>query len=149
MIKVEDLKKIREITSASVDAIRKALEEADGKIEKALELLKERGTAVASKKSERTTKEGVIFSYIHANGKIGVLVKLLCETDFVARNAEFQKLGHELAMHIAAVNPSDTKEMLSQSYVRDQDITIDSLIKNYIAKLGENIRVSEFCRLEI
>ncbi len=149
MVKIEDLKKIREMTSASVDAIRKALVEADGKIERALELLKERGAAVAAKKAERSTGEGTISCYIHANGKIGVLVKILCETDFVARNEQFQKLGRELAMHIAAMNPADINDLLSQPYVRDQDITIDNLVKDYIAKLGENIRIAEFCRFEI
>ena len=149
MIKIEDLKKIREITSASVDAIRQALEEADGKIERAMELLKKRGAAVAAKKSARETGEGIIASYVHANGKIGVVVKLLCETDFVARNEQFQKLGRELAMHIAAMNPASVSELMGQPYVRDQDMTVETLVKDYIAKVGENIRVGEFCRLEL
>lgn len=148
MVKIEDLKKIREITSASVDAIRKALEEADGKIEHAMEILKKQGMAFAAKKAERLTGQGIVVSYVHAD-KIGVLVKLFCETDFVARNEQFQKLGRELAMHIAAMNPADISELLSQPYVRDEDITIGDLIKDYIAKLGENIRLGEFCRLEI
>ncbi|MFH0792342.1 MAG: elongation factor Ts, partial [bacterium] len=97
----------------------------------------------------RKTGEGAVFSYIHANGKIGVLVTLLCETDFVARNEQFKQLGRELAMHIAAMNPKDIPELISQSYVRDQDITIDFLIKDYIGKIGENICVGEFCRFEI
>lgn len=149
MVKIEDLKKIRDITSASVDAIKKALEEADGKIERAMELLRERGAAIAAKKAQRSTGEGIIASYIHANGKIGVLVKVYCETDFVARNEQFQKFGRELAMHIAAMNPANIDDLLSQPYVRDQDITIDGLTKDYIAKLGENIKVGEFCRFEI
>jgi len=107
-------------------------------IEALHDILKERGIAAASKKSARETEEGVVFSYIHGNGKIGVLVKLLCETDFVARNDEFQKLGHELAMHIAAMNPSDIKELLSQVYVRDQDIMVENFIKDYIAKPKSN-----------
>lgn len=149
MIKINDLKKIRELTGVSIDAIKKALEEADGVIERALELLKKRGIAVAAKKAERRTSEGIVASYVHTNGKIGVMVELLCETDFVAKNAEFQRLGHELAMHIAATNPEDTEELMGQLYVRDQDITIDGLIKSYIAKLGENIRIGEFVRFEI
>jgi elongation factor Ts len=149
MVKIDDLKKIRELTGVSIDAIKKALEEADGVIERALELLKKRGMAIAAKKSERNTNQGIIASYVHANEKIGVMVKLLCETDFVARNDEFQKLGHELAMHIAAMNPENVEKLMAQPYVRDQDITINDLIKNYIAKLGENIRVGEFSRLEI
>ena len=137
------------MTGASVDAIRKALEEADGKIERALKLLKDRGAMVAAKKAGRQTGEGIISYYIHANSKVGVLVKLLCETDFVARTEQFKELGHEIAMHIAAMNPTNTEELLSQVYIRDQDMTIDSLIKDYIAKLGENIKIGEFCRFEI
>ncbi len=149
MVNINDIKKIREITGISIDVVREALENADGKIEEALKILKKRGIAVAAKKSERETGEGLVFSYIHSNGKIGVLLKLLCETDFVAHNKEFQELGHELAMHVAAMNPEDIDGLLTQPYVRDQDFNVDALIKNYIAKLGENIRVSEFCRLEI
>src|SRR3990167_9600099 len=144
MLNINDIKKIREITGISVEAVRKALENAGGKIEEALEVLKKRGIEVAAKKFERETGEGLIFSYIHSNGKIGILLKLLCETDFVARNEQFKELGHELAMHIAAMDPKDTKELLTQPYVRDQDLTVDALVKNYIAKLGENIRISEF-----
>ena len=149
MVKVEDLKKIREMTGVSVDAINKALEKADGKIEQALQFLKERGVSVAAKKSQRQTGEGLVFSYIHGNGKIGVMIKLFCETDFVARNEEFKNLGHELAMHIAAASPISVEELLDQPYVRDEDITIDALVKDHIGKLGENIRVGEFCRFEI
>ncbi len=148
-LNINDIKKIREITGISVEAVREALQNAGGKIEDALDLLKKRGVAVAAKKSGRETGEGLVFSYIHSNGKIGVLLKLLCETDFVARNEQFNKLGHELTMHIAAMNPEDTEELLSQPYVRDQDTTVDALVKSYIVKLGENIRVSEFCRFSL
>ncbi|MFH1393195.1 MAG: elongation factor Ts [Patescibacteria group bacterium] len=149
MVKIEDLKKIRETTGVSIDAIRKALEEADGEIEKALELLKERGSLVAAKKASRKTGEGIVSSYIHANGKVGVMVRLLCETDFVARTEQFKELGHEIAMHIAAMNPENVEELIAQPYVRNQDQTIDQLIKDCISKLGENIQIGEFCRFEI
>ncbi|MCX6813339.1 MAG: elongation factor Ts [Candidatus Azambacteria bacterium] len=149
MAKIDDLKKIRNMTGASVDAIRKALEEADGEIEKALELLKDRGAMVAAKKANRQTGEGIVSYYIHANSKVGVLVKLLCETDFVAHTEQFKELGHELAMHIAAMDPISIDDLLSQTYIRDQDMTIDALIKDYVAKLGENIKIGEFCRFEI
>lgn len=148
-LNINDIKKIREITGISVEAVREALENADGKIEEALKMLKKRGIEVAAKKSERETGQGLIFSYIHSNGKIGVLLKLLCETDFVARNEQFKELGHELSLHIAAMNPKDTGELMAQTYVRDQDTTVDALVKNYIAKFGENIRISEFCRFSI
>ena len=149
MVKIDDLKKIPNMTGASVDAIRKALEEADGEIERALELLKDRGAIVAAKKAGRQTGEGIVSYYIHADGKVGVLVKLLCETDFVARTGQFKELGHELAMHIAAMDPINIEDFLSQAYIRDQDMTIDALIKGYVAKLGENIKIGEFCRFEI
>ncbi len=137
------------MTGASVNAIHKALEEADGEIEKALELLKDRGAMVAAKKASRQTGEGIVSCYIHADSKIGVLVKLLCETDFVARTEQFKELGHELAMHIAAMSPANIEELLAQQYVRDPNQTISELIKDYIAKLGENIQIGEFCRFEI
>ncbi len=149
MVKIEDLKKIRESTGVSIDAIRKALEEAGGEIEKALELLKERGALVAAKKANRQTGEGIISSYIHANGKVGVMVKLLCETDFVGRTEQFKELGHEIAMHIAAMNPASVEELIAQPYVRNQDQTVDQLVKDCISKLGENIQIGEFCRFEI
>ncbi len=137
------------MTGASVDAIRKALEEADGEIERALELLKDRGAMVAAKKASRQTGEGIISYYVHANSKVGVLVKLLCETDFVARTEQFKELGHELAMHIAAMNPANVEELLTQQYIRNPDQTVSEFIKDYIAKLGENIQIGEFCRFEI
>lgn len=137
------------MTGASVDAIRKALEEADGEIERALKLLKDRGAMVAAKKASRQTGEGIISYYVHANSKVGVLVKLLCETDFVARTEQFKELGHELAMHVAAMSPANIEELLVQQYVRNPDQTVSELIKGYIAKLGENIQIGEFCRLEL
>jgi len=149
MVKIEDLKKIREITGVSIDAIRKALEETGGEIEKALGLLKERGALIAAKKAGRQTGEGIVSSYIHANGKVGVMVKILCETDFVARTEQFKELGHEMAMHIAAMNPANIEELTAQPYVRNQEQTIDQLVKDYISKLGENIQIGEFCRFEI
>ena len=149
MIKIDDLKKVRTITGASIDAIRKALEEAGGEIEKTLELLKARGAVGAAKKANRQTGEGIVAQYIHANGKVGVLVKLLCETDFVARTEQFKKLGHEVAMHVAAMNPENVEELLNQQYVRDPGQTVGELIKSGIATLGENIQVGEFCRFEI
>ena len=108
------------MTGASVDAVRQALERAEGRIEQALSLLKERGAVVAAKKADRETGEGIISSYIH-----------------------------ELAMHIAAADPQSVEELLYQAYIRDEDTTVEELIKNYIAKMGENIKIGEFCRFEI
>ena len=146
---INDIKRIRDITGISIDAIRQALLKADGKIEDALNILKESGAMVSVKKSARETGEGLIFSYVHSTGKIGVLLKLFCETDFVARNDQFKNLGHELAMHIAAMSPQNIEELLAQSYIRDQDFTVADLVKSYISKLGENIRVGGFYRLSL
>lgn len=105
-ISLEMVRRLREITGAGIVDVKKALEEASGDETKALDVLKKRGQAKALKKSEREAKEGIIASYVHSNARIGVLVKLLCETDFVARNESFLALGRDIAMHIAAMNPS-------------------------------------------
>ncbi len=151
MVKVSigDIKKIREITGISFESVRQALEDAGGNVEEALQMLKKKGIETSAQKSGRETGQGVVFSYVHSNGRIGVLLKLLCETDFVARNDQFKELGHELAMHIAAMNPQNIEELLLQSYIRDQDVTVDAFIKSYITKTGENIKIGEFCRFEI
>ena len=106
---LEKIKKLREKTGAGIVDIKKALTEAEGNEEKAIEILRERGLEKASKKSDRETQEGVVVSYIHSNGRVGAMVKLLCETDFVARNDEFKALATDLAMHIAAMNPQCVK----------------------------------------
>jgi elongation factor Ts len=106
---METIKKIREITGAGIVAVKQALDEAKGNEEKAIEILRKQGQSKALKKSERTAKEGVVVSYIHSNNRVGALVKLLCETDFVARNEEFQQLGKDIAMHVTALNPKFIK----------------------------------------
>ncbi|MEK9176065.1 MAG: translation elongation factor Ts [Patescibacteria group bacterium] len=148
MIDVELLKKLREETQASIADCRIALEEAQGDYKKAIEFLKKRGVEIAEKKKERETSQGLVDSYVHA-GKIGVVLTLLCETDFVARTAEFKNLSHEIAMHIAAMNPKDVDVLLKQEYVRDPKMTVQDLIKQSIGKLGENIVVREFNRVEL
>ncbi len=105
MAQIEDVKKLREETMASMIECRNALQEAGGNFEKAKEILRKKGGIAARKKLERDTTNGIIASYIHTDGRTGVLVELNCETDFVAKNEEFKRLGHELAMHIAAMNP--------------------------------------------
>ena len=106
---LELIKKIRERTGAGVVAVKKALDEAGGDEEKAIEILRKLGQSKAAKKAEREAREGVIISYVHSNNRVGAMVKLHCETDFVARNAEFQQLGKDIAMHIAAMNPKFIK----------------------------------------
>jgi elongation factor Ts len=148
-IDIELIKKIREETSASVSDCKKALEESDGDYKKALDWLKKKGIERAEKKAERATSQGLVESYVHANGKIGVIVTLLCETDFVARTSDFKSLAHEIAMQISAMDPKDVKTLLAQEYIRDSKLTIEDLIKQTIGKLGENIQVREFQRLEL
>lgn len=145
----EKIKHLRDSMGLSLGQIKKALDEADGDMAEAMKILRDRGVAVAEKKSSREVKEGIIDSYIHATKKIGALVEVLCETDFVARNMEFQKLAHELAMQIAAAKPGTVEDLLSQSFIKDQDITIQDLISQHIAKLGENIQVGRFEIFEI
>ena len=149
MADIEQIKKLREESQASIADCRKALEESKGDYKKALTWLKKRGAEIAEKKAERETSQGVVEAYIHGKGKIGVLVTLLCETDFVAITEEFKKLAHEIAMQISAMNPKDVKSLLAQEYIRDSKVTIDELIKEAIGKIGENIKVREFSRIEL
>jgi elongation factor Ts len=111
--------------------------------------LKKHGIEKADKKADRETPQGLVESYVHQNGKVGVLVEVLCETDFVARTDEFKNLCHEVAMQIAAMNPKNVETLLKQEYIRDGSLTISELIKSAIGKLGENIVVKDFSRLEI
>ncbi len=143
------LKKLREQTSASVADCRLALSEAKGDYQQALKLIKAKGLEKAEKKSGRETSQGLVESYIHQNGRVGALVELLCETDFVARTGEFKNLAHELCMQVAAMNPKDVDSLLKQEYIRDNSMTVSDLVKQTIAKLGENIKVKRFQRFEI
>lgn len=110
---LEKIKKLREKTGAGIVDVKKALAEANGDETKAMEILRKKGLEKVSKKSERTTQEGVIASYVHSNGRVGAMVKLLCETDFVARNEEFKSLAQDIAMHITAMNPK---------FIRPEDV---------------------------
>lgn len=148
-IDLKALKKLRDETAASIADIRRALDEAEGDEKKALAWLKKRATEIAAKKADRETGEGLIESYIHGGGKVGVLVELLCETDFVAKTDEYKKLAKEVAMQVAAMNPKDVDSLLKQEYIRDGSQTIEGLVKAAIGKLGENITVKRFIRFEI
>lgn len=143
------LKKLRAETSASIADCRVALEESDNDYNKALAWLQKRGLERAEKKSDRETSQGLIEAYIHGGGKIGVLVELNCETDFVAKTEEFKHLAKEIAMQISAMDPQDVDALLNQEYIRDSKITIQELIKSVIGKLGENITVGKFHRLTL
>jgi elongation factor Ts len=193
-ISMEQVKKLREQTGAGVVDVKKALDEANGDTEKAREILKKKGQDKALKKNDREASEGVIGNYIHSNKKVGVMVKLLCETDFVAKNEEFQELSRDIAMHIAAMNPEclrpeeipgeviekereiwkeqlagegkseeiltnilqgkekkfrEERALLTQVFVKNPDITIEQLVTEKIAKVGEKIQIGEFVRYEL
>ncbi|MFN6991923.1 MAG: translation elongation factor Ts [Fervidobacterium sp.] len=193
-ISAQMVKELRERTGAGMMDCKNALTEAEGDFEKAIEILRKKGLAKAAKKAGRATNEGLIISYVHHNGKIGVLVELNCETDFVARTDEFKALGSKIAMHIAAMSPrwvareevpADVIEkekeiyreqlkdsgkpaqviekiiegklesfyqencLVEQKYALDQTVTIKEMIQQAIAKIGENIQVSRFVRLQI
>lgn len=148
-VSLEQLKKLRNETQASIADCRLALEETNGDYKKAVDWIRKRGLEKAEKKADRQTSQGIIESYIHQTGKVGTLVSLLCETDFVARTEEFKHLAHEIAMQVVAMNPKDVETLLKQEYIRDGSKTIGELIKETIGKLGENITLKDFKRLEI
>ncbi len=191
-VAAEDVKKLRDKTGAGLMDCKRALEEAEGDQQRAEAVLRQKGLDKALAKGSRQTAEGVIVSYIHGDGRIGVLMELACETDFVARNEEFRELARELAMQVAAMKPQvvraeDLPEqvveaereiyaaqfadkpqnvlerivdgkmekfyeqvcLLNQPYMRDDSRTVDEVVKDAIAKLGENIEVRRFVRMEL
>ncbi len=193
-IKASDVKELREKTGAGMMDCKKALAEANGDMEKAIEILREKGIASAAKKAGRVAAEGVVESYIHGGGRIGVLVEVNCETDFVAKTNEFKAFVRDIAMHIAATNPNYIRReevaqdevekerqiltqqalnegkpekivakmvegrldkfykeicLLEQPFVKDPDKTVDQLVKEQIAKIGENINIRRFVRFEL
>lgn len=191
---MELIKKIRERTGAGIVVIKKALDEAQGNEEKAIEILRKEGQSKAVKKAEREAHEGVVASYVHSNNRVAALVKLYCETDFVARNSEFQELAKDIAMHVVAMSPKYVKPeevteeavekekeiwraqltqegkpadmvekimtgkekkfreesaLLTQPFVKDPSKTIGELVVEKIGKIGENIQIGEFSRIEL
>jgi len=193
-ITIEQIKMLREETGAGVMDCRSALEKANGDIEKAMEYLREKGLATAAKRADRQASEGVVELYSHGNGRVGVMVEVNCETDFVARSEAFRTFAHEIALQIAAGNPTYTKPedvpadvleaerekarklahdegkpaqvverivegrllkfldevcLLRQLYIRDEDITVEKLLLQNIAAIGENIVIRRFARWEL
>ena len=163
-IPLELIKQLRELTGAGVMDCKRALEATDANLQKAVEFLREQGIASAAKKANRVAAQGVVESYIHAGGRIGVIVEVNCETDFVARTPDFQALAREVAMQIAAMNPAVVREedlpedaeptegepvLLNQPYIRDAGKTIRELINETIGRTGENIQVKRFSRFEL
>jgi len=149
MATASDVQRLRSETGAGVMDSKKALEAAKGDFDKAKTILKEKGLASAQKRSDRETKEGVIEAYIHSGGRIGALVELSSETDFVARNDEFRELAREIAMQVAAMDPQDIDELLAQAYIRDASKTIGELVTTLASTTGENVRVRRFARFQL
>lgn len=147
-VNVDDIKKLREEMGAGIADIRQALEQANGDMQKAKEVLKQKGLDKAAKKSTREVKAGLVEVYSHA-GRVGVAVEILCETDFVTKTEDFKNLAHEIALQIASMNPENNEELLSQEYIRDNSITIADLVKIVIGKLGENIQIGKFSRITL
>lgn len=140
-ITVDQIKQLRDETGLGIMDVRKALTESEGDVKAAKAWLEKKGLKRASEKAERSTEAGYVFSYVHFNGKVGSLVKMACETDFVAKTEDFQNLGKEIAMQIASMKPENVEELLKQDYLRDGSKTIEGMIKALSGKTGENIRV--------
>jgi len=146
-VTTEAVQKLREMTSAGVMDCRKALIEANGDLDAAVKIIHEKGLAKMEKRADRETGAGLVQSYVH-NERIGVLLRLSAETDFVVRSEPFKALAHDLAMHIAAAAPKDVEELLTQPYIKDESRTVKDIIGEVIAKVGENVSVGEFYRVE-
>lgn len=163
-ISIEMIKELRSQCGAGVMECRNALLEVSGDVEKALQILKERGLLKAQQRADRVTTQGLVEAYIHTGGRIGALIEVNCETDFVARTDEFKELAHELAMQVAALSPQFITEeeipeganvepqvacLMLQPYIRDPGKTVRDVIIETIARVGENIRVRRFARFEL
>lgn len=143
------IRRLREETGAPVMRVKKVLEECNNDVDKTLSILRKEGFERAEKRGDRVTGQGVIASYVHHSKKVAALVELLCETDFVARNEIFQGLAYDLAMQVASMSPKDVDDLLSQDFVKDPSKKVSDLLKEVIAKTGENIRVGRIFRLEL
>ena len=163
-VSVETIKSLRELTGAGIMDCKRALQQSNGDLHKAEEILREQGIAAAAKKASRATNQGLIESYIHSGGRIGALIEVNCETDFVARTLDFNELAHDLAMQVAAMSPlyvdtADIPEgdgaadqeacLMQQPFIKDPTKTVQDRVTEAVAKLGENVRVRRFARFSL
>jgi len=146
---MDQIKKLREKTGAGVMDAKKALEEARGNMEKAIEFIRAKGFARAEEKSDRDVQSGKVYCYTHLGGTTAAMVEVACETDFVAKNPEFEALCKEIAMQVVSMNPKDVDELLAQPYIRDAAKTIEQLVKELVGKTGENIRIIRLARFKL
>lgn len=163
-ISVESIKALRDLTGAGIMDSKNALEESQGDIARAEEILRKKGIASAMKKASRETNQGLVESYIHSGGRIGAIVEANCETDFVARTDDFKSLAHDIAMQVAAMDPKylDAQDipdgdeenpeqvcLLQQPFIKDPSKTVQDLVNEVVGKIGENIRVRRFSRFAL
>jgi elongation factor Ts len=149
IIKASDIASLRKKAGAGVMDCKEALIKANGNKEKALEILKAMGKDKAKKRADRMTNQGLIECYVHKGARIGAMVEVACETDFVARTLDFKKLAHNAAMQVASMSPKDVKELLEQPYIFDDKKTIAGLVEEVIAKTGEKCEIKRFERFEL
>lgn len=164
MVTADDVKRLRDETGAGVMDSKRALEEANGDFERARSILREQGIASAAKRADRATSEGLVEAYIHAGGRIGALVEVQCETDFVGRTDAFRQLARDVAMQVAAMNPvaltvdevpadavgkPEDNALLTQTFIKDGSKSIGELVQDVIASTGENVRIARFARFEL
>ena len=164
MVTVEQIRSLRELTGAGIMECKQSLEDNEGDLNKAAEALRLKGFARAARRADRDTSEGVIEAYIHTGGRVGALVELGCETDFVARTPEFKQLAHDIAMQVAAMGPvylsdGDIEEgdsrpanqvsLLQQTFIKDNSKAVADIVQELAAKVGENVRVVRFSRLAL
>ena len=148
MITASQVKDLREKTGAGMMDCKKVLTETDGDMEKAIELLRERGIAKAAKKSDRVAAEGLVTAYVSEDGKVGAVAEVNAETDFVAKNDEFRAFANDVAKQVAVKNPKDVEELLAQTFIKDETKTVSEVLTNKIATIGENMSIRRFERFE-
>ena len=148
-ISIDLIRKLREKTGAPVIRVKKVLEEVKGNETRAFEILQKEGFEKAAKRQGRETSQGMVEAYTHHSGKIVSVVELLCETDFVARNELFKELAHDLALQVASQNAKDAGELMKQEFIKDPNKKIEDLVKEVVAKTGENIRIGRIYRIEL
>lgn len=163
-VTVELIRTLRDQTGAGISDCKKALEDSSGDLDKAAEALRQKGFEQAARRADRETSQGLVESYIHTGGRVGALVQLGCETDFVARTDEFRTLAHDIAMQVAAMSPvylseEDKEEgddrpaaqvcLLQQPFIKDGSRTLADLVRETAAQTGENVRVVHFSRLAL
>ena len=147
-IDIETIKRLRELTGVGITDAKQALVDSGGDFDKALAAMRAKGLTKAEKRAEREARAGSVGTYNH-DGRIGVAVEVNCETDFVAKTDEFKELIKDLCLQICSMNPKDVKELMQQPFCKDAGTTVEDHVKHHIAKLGENIVIRRFSRLEL